>query len=228
MNERRPHIICHMITSLDGRIDTSAFRSVASMSHYEETGAMLEGDAWICGRTTMEHFAEDGSFHASGGPVGETVVHVARQAGSHAIVVDTVGTLSWNRNEIDGDHLVCLVSERVPTDYLEVLRDREISYVVVGSPRADLVRGVELLREHFGITRLLLEGGGHINGAFYDAGLVDEVSLLIVPSIDGRLGVPAAFDGLGPTRKGATPYRLMSVEHRDEDVLWVRYSASRD
>jgi 5-amino-6-(5-phosphoribosylamino)uracil reductase len=31
---------------------------------------------------------------------------------------------------------------------------------------------------------LLLEGGGHINGAFLQADLVDEVSLLLVPGID--------------------------------------------
>ena len=42
------------------------------------------------------------------------------------------------------------------------------------------------LGEHFGIRVLLLEGGGHINGAFLQADLVDEVSLLIVPGIDGR------------------------------------------
>ncbi|MBS1857447.1 MAG: dihydrofolate reductase family protein [Acidobacteria bacterium] len=47
----------------------------------------------------------------------------------------------------------------------------------------------------FGVRRLLLEGGGHINGAFLEAGLLDEVGLLIAPEIDGRHDVPAVFDG---------------------------------
>lgn len=34
------------------------------------------------------------------------------------------------------------------------------------------------------LRTLLLEGGGHINGAFLEGGLVDELSLLIVPGID--------------------------------------------
>jgi riboflavin biosynthesis pyrimidine reductase len=37
------------------------------------------------------------------------------------------------------------------------------------------------------IRRLLLEGGGHINGAFLQAGLVDEISLLLVPGVDSAL-----------------------------------------
>src|SRR5271166_1629596 len=53
---------------------------------------------------------------------------------------------------------------------------------------------VNRLGEHFGIRTLLLEGGGHINGAFLQADLVDEVSLLVVPGIDGRHDIPAVFD----------------------------------
>ena len=45
---------------------------------------------------------------------------------------------------------------------------------------------------------LLPEGGGHINGAFLEAGLVDELSLLIAPGIDGRHDIPAVFDGISP------------------------------
>jgi len=54
----------------------------------------------------------------------------------------------------------------------------------------DLAQAVSLLGQHFGIRRLLLEGGGHINGAFLEAGLVDELSLLVVPGIDGRHDIP--------------------------------------
>ena len=59
---------------------------------------------------------------------------------------------------------ICLVSERVPPDYLAMLRDKDISYIMSGRSAVDLLRAVSLLAEHFSIPRLRLEGGGHING----------------------------------------------------------------
>ena len=152
--------------------------SVTAQGNYEATGTQLEGDAWICGRTTMQqHFAEDQPFvSASNRPGGPQPVHVARRAKSYAISVDTVDKLRWAGGELDGDHLICLVSERVPQDYLSMLRNNGISYIVAGDSAADLVKAVNLLGEHFSIRRLLLEGGGHINGSFLQADLVDEVT----------------------------------------------------
>ena len=82
---------------------------------------------------------------------------------------------------------------------------------------------LSLLGEHFGIKTLLLEGGSHINGAFLQAHLVDEISLLLVPRIDGRHEIPGVFDGLNPTRNEAVPLKLVSVEQRENDTLWIRY-----
>jgi riboflavin biosynthesis pyrimidine reductase len=190
---------------------------------------MLGGDAWICGRTTMQqHFAEAEPFvPATGIPAGPQPVHVARRAESYAISVDTAGKLRWAGGDLDGDHLICVLSERVPADYLAMLRDKGISYVVAGSSSVDLAAALDRIGEHFGIRTLLLEGGGHINGAFLEAGLVDEVSLLLVPGIDGRAGIPTVFDGVGPERRTAVPLKLKSVERRASDALWIRYEVAR-
>jgi 2,5-diamino-6-(ribosylamino)-4(3H)-pyrimidinone 5'-phosphate reductase len=224
----RPHVICHMLSSVDGRIDGAALDAVISEGEYEATGEKLGGDAWICGRTTMEqHFAEGLFASVSNRPAGPQPAHVARRGDRYAISVDTVGKLRWSGGDLDGDHLICVVSERTPDDYLAMLRERGVSYVVAGAPSVDLARALELLAEEFGIRTLLLEGGGHINGAFLEAGLVDEVSLLLVPGIDGRRGVPAVFDGIGATRRAAVPLKLTSVEKRQGDALWIRYEVVR-
>ena len=73
----------------------------------------------------------------------------------------------------------------------------------------------------------MLEGGGHINGAFLQAGLVDELSLLVVPGIDGRHDIPAVFDGISQSKKKAVPLRLKSIERRKRDTLWLRYEVVR-
>ena len=40
----------------------------------------------------------------------------------------------------------------------------------------------------------LLEGGGHLNGSLLKAGLVDELSLLHYPVIDGAASSPTIFE----------------------------------
>jgi riboflavin biosynthesis pyrimidine reductase len=214
-----------MLSSIDGKIDGSSLKGVAEGDDYEVTGALLKGDAWICGRTTMElHFAEDKPFiSASKRRAGPQPVFVGRRAKSYAVSVDTFGKLNWSGNDVYGDHLICLVSECAPEDYLTMLRGKGISYIVAGKSSLDLSRAVRLLGKHFGIRTLLLEGGGHINGAFLQARLIDEVSLLVAPGIDGRRGIPAVFDGIDPTPTKAVPLKLKSVVQRRNGILWMRY-----
>lgn len=159
--------------------------------------------------------------------MGPQPAFVARRAESYAISVDTLGKLRWRDGDLDGDHLICVVSERAPADYLAARREKGISYVVAGQPSVDLAAALDQLAEHFGIRTLLLEGGGHINGGFLEADLVDEVSLLLVPGIDGRHDIPAVFDGMSPSNRTAVPLKLKSVERRERDALWIRYEVIR-
>jgi 2,5-diamino-6-(ribosylamino)-4(3H)-pyrimidinone 5'-phosphate reductase len=225
----RPRIICHMLSSLDGRIDSSSLKAVTGKGEYEATGNELNGDAWICGRTTMQqHFAEDEPFQsATNITAGPQPVYVARRAQSYAISVDTLGKLRWLSGDLDGDHLICVLSEQVPEYYLADLREKQISYIVSGTTSVDLVEAVNLIGEYFAVQRLLLEGGGHINGAFLEADLVDEVSILLVPAIDGRHDVPTVFDGVSAAKTTATSLKLQSVDKRDGDALWLRYEVVR-
>jgi len=59
------------------------------------------------------------------------------------------------------------------------------------------------------------------------AGLIDEVSVLVAPAVDGRVGTPALFDF---DRGGTAPHRLTleHVEQRADDVLWLRYRVERE
>ena len=224
----KPHIICHMLSSVDGRIDGDSLDAVMSADDYEAVAAKLGGNAWLCGRTTMQlHFAEKAPFVSSANAsAGPQPVFVARQAESYVVSVDTLGKLRWADGDLDGDHLVCVVSEAAPADYLAYLREKGISFIVAGESSVDLAKAMDLLGEHFGIRTLLLEGGGHINGAFLQAGLIDELSLLLVPGIDGRHDIPSVFDGINPAQKAAAPLRLKSVEQRPGDTLWIRYAVA--
>jgi riboflavin biosynthesis pyrimidine reductase len=214
-----------MGSSVDGKTDGAAMRDVMREGEYEALHQKLGGDAWICGRTTMQqHFAEPEPFVSkTNTPAGPQPVCVAKRAKSYAISVDTTGKLNWASNDLSGDHLICVLSEKVPTDYLAMLREKQISYIVCGQTSIDLTQAVRLLGEHFGIRTLLLEGGGHINGGFLKAGLVDELSLLVVPCIDGRHNIAAVFDGISAENYSPARLRLKSLEERPGDALWLRY-----
>jgi 2,5-diamino-6-(ribosylamino)-4(3H)-pyrimidinone 5'-phosphate reductase len=137
-----------VLSSVDRKIDGAALDAITGHGEYEATGAKLEGDAWICGRTTMrQHLADS----ASNTPAGPQPVFTPRRADSYAIGVDTLGKLQWSSCDLDGDHLVCVLSERAPADYLTMLREKGISYVVAGESSVNLAETVDQLGEHFGI-----------------------------------------------------------------------------
>ena len=55
----KPHVICHMMVSLDGRIHPSRWTASpdgdrkAWTTVYEDVHGTLGGDAWLVGRVTM-------------------------------------------------------------------------------------------------------------------------------------------------------------------------------
>jgi len=225
---RRPRVICHMLASVDGRIVVDRWPiTPEGRREYERVHASYAPDGWICGRVTMEPFAgrlrsddEVAREHTGGAPRED--FHAPGEHDSFAFAIDASGRLAWETNDIDGDHVVAVLSERVSDVYLAFLRERGVSYLLAGARDVDLPLALEKIGATFGVRTLLLEGGGRINGGMLRAGLIDEVSLLLAPVADGRIGTPALFDVDGDD---ATPHRLAleSVERREDDVLWLRY-----
>src|SRR5204863_5167984 len=113
-------------------------------------------------------------------------------------------------------------SERASDEYLAFLRERDVSYLLAGARDVDLAIALEKIGARFGVRTLMLEGGGRINGGMLRAGLIDEVSLLVAPVADGRIGTPALFD---VDLSGAAPRQLTldAVERRAAEMLWLRY-----
>jgi hypothetical protein len=217
-----------MLGSIDGRIVVDGWPLTADeRRQYEQVHEIYEPDGWLCGRITMEHFAagvrpeaEPGGEYA-GGALREDFT-APGEHGSFAFALDPSGRLLWETGDIDGDHVVTILSERVSDDYLTGLRERGVSYILAGGSDIDLALALEKIGARFGVRTLMLEGGGRINGAMLAAGLIDEVSLVLAPVVDGRVGRPALFD---LDAASVTPGRLVleAAERRAGDVLWLRY-----
>ncbi len=225
----RPYIICHMMASIDGRIDCDMTEKIESGNEYYEALDELNAPTTVSGRVTaVMHYAQPGVFEPQDNTsVGEERVWKAIDSScGYSVVVDSKGTLLWEEDCIDGQPLLCIVSEQASQEYLDYLQQKQISYIVAGKERTDLKRAMELLASEFGVERLAVVGGGKINGGFLAAGLIDEMSLMIAPGIDGRSDQPSVFDGIAPDAE-PVQLKLQSCKAYDNGTVWMRYQVRK-
>ena len=225
MKTKRPYVICHMTPSIDGKIVPTNWPSLKIASAaYERIATTLDADAWIVGRVSMAPYAGKSRVprrtRKQRMPRRDFIADAKAQ--SYAIAIDPSGKLTWRSNAIDGEHVITVLGEGVSDDYLAFLQSRGVSYVFGGKDSIDLRRVLVKLRTAFGIRKLLLEGGGKINGSFLAADLIDELSVLIAPVADGGVGTPTLFDAKSG-RGVARALRLISVKRLRGDLVWLRY-----
>jgi len=223
--ETRPYIICHMMASLDGRIDCDMTEQIDDTNHYYEALDQLECPSVMEGKVTLvKHSALPGFFQGTQ-PYKDAgrQVYKAVEAKGYAIGVDTNGTLLWGDDTTEhfGKPLLMILSEKASEEYLDYLKSKQISYLTIGQDAIDLKAAMEILHREFGVQRLAVVGGGHINGSMLDLGLIDEVSMMYGYGIDGREGMAAAFDGR-PMNRGPVRLTFKSVTEQD-GIVWMRY-----
>ena len=221
----RPYIISHMMESVDGRIDCAMTEQIDPSDSYYEALDKLDCPSQLMGRVTMQmHYADSETYATTDKtPIGEAAVNVATNSEGYTIAVDTHGTLKWSYSECDGRPLLVITSESCPKEYLDNLTSKGISWIAVGREHVDLKEAMNILADEFGVKRLAITGGGHINGAFLATGLIDEVSVMIGPGIDGRKGMASIFDGIEDPDRAATLLTLDSIERVSEGTVWLRY-----
>ncbi len=219
----RPYIICHMIASVDGRIDCEMTEQIEQGDEYYEALNSLNCPSMLMGRVTMQmHYATPEPFVATDAtPIGSEEYFIARKTNAYCIAIDTHGSLCWDAAEYDGQALLVITDAKCPRSYHDKLTSQGISWIAVGQEGIDLPRAMEILYSAYGVERLAVTGGGHINAAFLAAQLLDEVSFMVAPGIDGRAGMTAVFDGLDADTR-PTQLHLTSVQQMGETV-WLRY-----
>ena len=206
----RPYIICHMVTSLDGKVTGDfLFRQecAAATEIYYRLNREMKADGFICGRVTME-----GSFTGGFYPdltqykpvAGEKKDFIVENlSGFYAVAFDTHGKLGWRSNRIvdpdgdpgyDGAQIIEVLSEQVDERYLGYLEELGIPYIFAGESAIDVGLALRKLKEMIGCKTLLLEGGSILDGAFERAGVVDELSLVVAPTVAGKDSKPLFMD----------------------------------
>lgn len=226
----KPHVICHMLGSLDGKIKQNIWGFKDHHKYFEETAAKIKADAWLVGRVTMQEFSSKKKFTPAA--VKSKIAKedfVAQRSKTYAVVIDPSGKCYWDSNMVSTEHVIEVLTEKVSRNYLEHLRSKNVSYIFGGKTELDLKLVLRKLYKLFGIKTVRIDGGGHVNGSFLKAGLIDEFSLVLAPVADGTIGQPTVFEveeGFG--RRKATQFKLKSVKRIYDDFLWLRYETLRE
>jgi riboflavin-specific deaminase-like protein len=139
------------------------------------------------------------------------------------VTVDPQGSLPQDYRFFDGSARTLVgVSAATPPDYLAFLETRGIEAVSCGEEKVDLPAFFAALAAR-GIDNVLAEGGGGLNRALLEAGLVDNLHLIVMPVVlDG--GAVNLFEGTGPLHR----LRLTRCERlAGGDFLWLSYEVRR-
>jgi len=227
----KPYVICLMVTSVDGKILSDKWgdnpKVKALIKTFEQAHEAMAVPAWLCGRVTIEKDFTKGTkpiIKKGHQEVARTDFVGNKKATSYAIAVDPEGKLGWEKNELYGDHVITILTEQVSDGYLAHLQDIRVSYIFGGKKKIDLQIALQKIHHLFGIEKLMLEGGGGINGSFLNEGLIDELNLLILPIADGTIETTSVFEiSKDVKKKGATLMKLESVKQIKDDVVWLNY-----
>jgi 2,5-diamino-6-(ribosylamino)-4(3H)-pyrimidinone 5'-phosphate reductase len=143
-------------------------------------------------------------------------------------VVAGRGRIRWT-SKGDGDRrLLVIVSRATPAPYLAHLRSEDVPFIVAGDGPVDLGDALRAMKDQLGATCVVSEAGGGLNGALLRSGLVDELHLMLLPSLVGGLGTPTTFDGV-PLQPGQLPTRLRLLDARvtTDGLVSLHYEIDR-
>ncbi|MFV0483530.1 MAG: dihydrofolate reductase family protein [Bacteroidales bacterium] len=162
-------------------------------SHCFTISDKLEDEAIVIGRSTVQEYFLPNSFdYENGEPTAERDAFVGKRDGnSTIIIIDPKGKVLFDAHK--DESFITIISEQVSDKHLQHLRDNNISYILGGKDGKDTTKAMDVLGEKFGFKKILLEGGGYINGEFLNAELIDELSIIMYPGIDGLSGIPPPF-----------------------------------
>lgn len=213
------HVVVNAAISADGKLSTRRREQVAisGPDDFDRVDALrAESDAVMVGVGTVladdPHLTLDDEQRVIAREERGEPPHPAR------VIADSrARTPSDARIVDDSATTYLLTSEDAPAERIEALAERGVEIVVAGEGRVDLSEGLPALAAR-GIDRLMVEGGGELIFSLFEAGLVDELSTYVGPTIIGGRDAPTLADGEGFV-EGFSELELSAVDRMGEGVL---------
>ncbi len=233
----KPFVICHMLTSLNGKIDGEFFsvsETGTALAAYGDLRSLYGCNAALYGTTTMLGGYAAGRVENL--PKTESALPkedylAPSEANNYIVSLDPEGILAFNSpySERKGRakaHIIEVLTSKVSAEYLSYLRDVGISYIFAGYASFNCSLLLHKLKTMFGIERLMVAGGGITNWSFAAEGLIDELSIVIAPVADGRLHTASVFENVNGNIQ-TSAFSLKEVKTLYGNVVWLRYEQSQ-
>lgn len=122
---------------------------------------------------------------------------------------------------------VALCSGSTPKEHLDYLKVEGIDTIIAGDDRVDLKKALAILHSRYGVRTVRVDSGGKLSSALLKDGLVDEISLIVSPTIIGNLSVnnminPELLELTEPLK-----LKLTHMERLEDDLVWLKYDVVR-
>lgn len=239
---KKPYVIIHTHTSIDGKINfidspkfDAASRQYQEVSLYPDK-RVYDIQGYLNGRISTDdnitnYEKPDIDKTAQEVPEGDFVANA--QAPMYYVSIDPSGKLGWKQNFVDygnvKSHVIEVLTERASNGYKDFLRRMDISYIIAGKDQLDNALVLDKLATLFNFKKLMIGGGGTINWAFLQGGLVDEVSLMVGPFANGNADMKSLFAAKEPLSKiEPITFTLIEAKAMEDSVVWLRYRVDKN
>lgn len=232
---KKPYVICHILSSLDGKINGPFMASEVTRllgGEYGKIRTKMNADAWLYGTTTVKeflNFREPVLEENACVPEGDFVAEDEKKP--YFVALDVKGELGWESGRFTNKgrteaHVIEILTEEVSPSYCAYLRAHGVSYILAGKTELDCETAMEKLHRLFHIDKLLLCGGGAADWTFLQAGMVDELSLVLSPVTDGSTGTASIFTRLPELSAGEpVEFELKAVKQIGSGGFYLNYLA---
>lgn len=217
-----------MFTSIDGKIQND-FYDHPDISYawgvYEERNYTY-GQAIGVGRSTVDS-GKRPDLRKYQGAAKEYKDKVIMDDCIYGVIFDRHGLMCWEGNyqeykNIPKRRILEILTEQVSPEYLGYLDEKEIPYLFGGKEDLDLALVLQKLKRDYGIETMVLGGGAMLNAAFFAADVVDEISLVIAPGVNGGRN---KLSFVGAEEVSAFPkfFKLKEAEQIGHNSLILHY-----
>lgn len=223
-----PWVITFNATSLDGRV--SEFD--ANVNLYYKLASEMGADAVLMGSETVltgfnvksgelsEESLEDFQPREKD-PEDQRPILVVPDSRGRVRIWSEVRRMPYIRD------IIVLCSRSTPKEYFDFLDERFIPYMIVGYEQVDLETALHELNSQFGVRLVRVDSGGILNGILLQAGLVDEVHVLIHPVLVGT-DKDSIYNTVLDSSMEKIGLKLVNIKKIEDELVYLTYKVLKD